>query len=295
MPANNWDLPTGITVNVSGGSQIDNSSAAARLYGGMTFNFLAGSGMSGAYIDLQNGILNFEDGASFTPSNIQHRGTTTYGITFSSTGFTTLTPGALYDGDGEDWSDVTFNLDVSEYETANGLVVELIDYASHDSPYDASFNPIVNVQAGDSGLTGTLSFDTASSKVIYTFDGVAPPPPPTYTITFINVDDSQTTEELEENEVATPPAGVNTATRTFTGWPTIDPATEDRTYTAQYDEVSTSADVTWDGGGADNKWTTAENWDNDTGTADGDVVLVGSAYTVNWDFGGGWHSPRQSC
>ena len=102
------DLPASIVVNVSGNSQITNTAAAARLYDGMTFNFSPGSGMSGAYIDLQNGTLNFEDGATFTPSNIQHRLTTTYGITFSSTGFTTLTPGTLRRGTDENWGDVTF-------------------------------------------------------------------------------------------------------------------------------------------------------------------------------------------
>ena len=235
MPANDWGLPTGITVNVAGGSQITNSASAARLYGDMTFNFLAGSGMGGVYIDLGDGILNFEDGATFTPGSIQQRGTTTYGITLSATGFTTLTPGGLVDGNGEDWSDVTFNLDVSKYDASNGLTVELIDFASHAGNYDGSFNPTVNVEAGDSGLSGTLSFDTASSKVIFTFDSA----PTTYEITFINVDDSQVVQTVNAGVVATPPAGVNTATRTFTGWPTVAAASADATYTALYDEAAT--------------------------------------------------------
>ena len=128
---------------------------------------------------------------------------------------------------------MTFNLDVSNYEVSNGTTVELIDYSGHDSAYGGTFNPTVNLTAGDSGLSGTLSFDTASSKVIYTFDSEAVTT--TYTITFINVDDTETTQTVDGGEVATPPAGVDTATRTFTGWPTILAATADATYTALYD------------------------------------------------------------
>ena len=66
-------------------------------------------------------------------------------------------------------------------------------------------------------------------KYIETFlDGAS------YTITFVNVDDSVTTQTVQQGEVATPPAGVNTAERTFTGWPTIAPAGADATYTAEY-------------------------------------------------------------
>jgi len=288
IPGNYWDLPTGVTINVSGNSQIVNNIAAARLYGGMTFNFSSGSGMSGAYIDLQNGILNFEDGATFTPNSIQHRLTTIYGLTLSSTGFTTLTPGILRQGTDEDWGDVTFNLDVSNYEVSNGTTVELIDYSGHDSAYGGTFNPTVNLTAGDSGLSGTLSFDTASSKVIYTFDSEAVTT--TYTITFINVDDTETTQTVDGGEVATPPAGVDTATRTFTGWPTILAATADATYTALYDVNAATADVIWDGGGADNLWTTAANWSGDTLPTTNQIVEISNGDTVDMP-GNDWTLP----
>lgn len=170
FPGNDWTLPAGVTVNVSGNSQISNTVAAARLYGGMTFNFSSGSGMSGAYIDLQNGTLNFTNGSTFTPNNIQHRGTTTYGITLANTGFTTLTPGVLYQGVTEDWSDVTFNIDVSAYDTANGIVLDLIDYNGHAAAYSGAFTPTVNIIDGGTGLSGVLTFDTFSSTVTLTVD-----------------------------------------------------------------------------------------------------------------------------
>ena len=230
VPANYWDLATGLTVNVSGNSLIGNSSAAARLFGGTTFNFSAGSGMTGQWIYLDNVTLSFEDGATFTPNTVEHSTAVTYEISLSSTGFTTLAAGFLRPFGDSDWSDVTFDIDFSNYDIINGLTVELIEFSGHDAAFDGSFNPTVNPTAGDSGLTGTLSFDTASSKVIYTFNTGGT----TYDITFVNVDGSQTTQTVGENVVATPPPGVNTATKTFTEWPAIAPATADATYTALY-------------------------------------------------------------
>ena len=170
IPGNVFDLPAGITVNVSGNSQISNAVAAARLYGGMTFNFAPGSGISGAYIDLYNGTFNFDNGAYFIPVAIQHRGNTTYGITFGTNGFTTLTPGHLFDAGSEVWSNVTFNIDYSNYDIAHGNTVELFDYAGHNTNYNGAFNPSVQVTAGSSGLSGALSFDTSNSKILYTFN-----------------------------------------------------------------------------------------------------------------------------
>ena len=278
MPSNDWTLPESIVVTVSGNSHIGNTYAAARLYGGMTFNFASGSGMSGAYIDLYNGILNFEAGSTFTPINIQHRGTTTYGITFSNAGFATLTPGALHSGTDEDWSNVTFNIDVSDYDVANGATVALIDYASHGPAYGGDFNPNVTLLAGDSGLTGSLAFDSADSKVVFNFDSVTAPT--TYTITFINVDGTETNQTVNAGDFAVPPVGVDTADKTFTAWPTIVAATADVTYSALYDLNASTADVIWDGDANDGLWTSAGNWNTNTVPTVADSVLVGSSATV---------------
>ena len=60
---------------------------------------------------------------------------------------------------------------------------------------------------------------------------------PTYDITFINVDGSQTVQNVEEGVVATPPPGVNTPDKTFTSWPTVLAASADTIYSALYDEL----------------------------------------------------------
>ena len=337
IPNDDYELGRSTTINVAGGSQLTNGSAAARFHTNMVFNFFAGSGIGGVWLQVENTTFNFEDGASFTAATVQHRFTSTYGLTLSSTGFTTLTPGILRSWDSDtDWSDVVFNLDVSSYDANNGLVVELIDFTNHDPIYSDNFTPTVNVTAGTSGLTGTLSFDSANSKVIYTFDsvpntyeitfvnvddtqvlqtvaeGVSPIPPAgvstdtrnftswptidpatedtiytalydepvTYTITFINVDGTETIQAVNENEAATPPTGVDTATRLFKGWPTVAAATANTSYTALYDEIPVNADIIWDGDAEDGEWTTAANWSTDSLPINTDEVFVGALATV---------------
>ena len=69
-----------------------------------------------------------------------------------------------------------------------------MDFTGHDSIYSDNFTPTVNVTEGTSGLTGTLSFDSVTSKLIYTFDSVQT----TYEITFVNVDDTQVVQTVAE-------------------------------------------------------------------------------------------------
>jgi uncharacterized repeat protein (TIGR02543 family) len=51
------------------------------------------------------------------------------------------------------------------------------------------------------------------------------------------VDGTQTTQTVNAGVVATPPVGVDTATKTFTSWPTVVAAVADATYTALYETL----------------------------------------------------------
>ena len=64
-----------------------------------------------------------------------------------------------------------------------------------------------------------------------------------YDITFINVDGSQTVQNVAEGVVATPPAGVSTTDKSFTAWPTIEPAYQNAVYEALYESLSTGGNV----------------------------------------------------
>jgi len=45
---------------------------------------------------------------------------------------------------------------------------------------------------------------------------------------------------------------------------------------------------TWDGGGADNNWSTGLNWSTDTVPGNGSTVQIGSGSTVSFDYASGW-------
>ena len=51
--------------------------------------------------------------------------------------------------------------------------------------------------------------------------------------------------------------------------------------------AASGATVSWDGGGVDDNWNTADNWSNNLVPSTGDVVTIGSAYTVNRAVSGG--------
>ena len=60
-----------------------------RLSGG-TINVGSTGVISGGFRDLNNGTLNFQDGAQFTASNWEQKGTNVFDFELSSTGFTAL-------------------------------------------------------------------------------------------------------------------------------------------------------------------------------------------------------------
>lgn len=140
---------------------------------GSTLNFsstgVMGSGIN--WIDLGTGaVLSFDDGASFgTSSTLEMRGATTLGFTLSDSGFDTLNLGALWDSGIAGWSEITVNLDVSDYDIVNGSSVVLMDFSNVVGDFTGDFNPVVNVVAGESGLEGELSFDSGSGQLLYSF------------------------------------------------------------------------------------------------------------------------------
>lgn len=156
------NLPSGCTVNLSGGSILTMSSGPIRL-AGSTINVAAGSALTGAWWDLSNGTLNLVDGSVATMSQWEQKGNNTFNFTLSETGFTTLTPGALWSGNGALWANATYNINMANYNPANGSAVVLMDFSSHNAVYNGTFNPSVNI-TGKSGWN--LTFDKTTSKLI---------------------------------------------------------------------------------------------------------------------------------
>ena len=209
------NLPQACTVTVSGASTLTVNPSPVRLNGSTLY--VSTGILAGGFWDLSNGKIHFENGAAATMTDWELKGSNTFGFKLGATGFSTLLPGRLRSGIGGGvtarWSTVTFNMDVSAYQVSNGASVVLVDFASHDNIFTNAFNPVINLVTNPAGPAAALSFDTAQSKLILTFDT----PPPI---------------------------------------------------------------KTWDGGGADNAWTTAANWNPDGVPVAGDTVAVGAGASV---------------
>jgi hypothetical protein len=93
---------------------------------GATFNVGSTGVISGGFRDLNNATLNFQDGAQFTASNWEHKGTNVFDFTLSSSGFTALGPGTLRSNGAVS---TTYRADLASYGGATQDVT-LVDFGS---------------------------------------------------------------------------------------------------------------------------------------------------------------------
>ena len=172
------DMNQSNTVKVEG--TLNRAGGVYRL--GHTNIELTGTGSLGAgitWLDTFDSTMSFTDGASFGNPNMgfEHKGTNVFNYTLSATGFRTLIAGGLYSGtyyggSAATWSNVTYNIDVSNYNLSNGTVVTLVDYASGTLPGNFATDAKVNIIAGSSGLNPKVTFNTSTSALIVTFPKV---------------------------------------------------------------------------------------------------------------------------
>ncbi len=80
--------------------------------------------ISGGFKDLNNATLNFQDGAQFTATNWEHKGTNVFDFELSSSGFTALTPGTLRSSGA---ISTTYTADLASYGGATQDVT-LVDF-----------------------------------------------------------------------------------------------------------------------------------------------------------------------
>ncbi|MBI9020768.1 MAG: hypothetical protein JEZ10_05890 [Verrucomicrobia bacterium] len=154
--------------------QLDFPAGTCRLNGSsVTLESNGSLSANTGWLDLLNGSIYFEDGASFGNANIsvEHKGNNTIGFKLSETGFATLQAGTVYAGNNGQfvaaWSNTTFNIDISEYNYTNGLSVVLADY---NSVFAGTFNPVVNIITNDSGLDADLSLNSTDASLVLTID-----------------------------------------------------------------------------------------------------------------------------
>ena len=115
----------GATVNLDG----ELTRAGVLRLGGSTFNVGSTGVISGGFRDLNSATLNFQDGAQFTASGWEHKGTNVFDFELSSTGFTALTPGTLYSNGA---TSTTYRADLANYSGATQDVT-LVDFGGDNT------------------------------------------------------------------------------------------------------------------------------------------------------------------
>ncbi len=143
---------------------------------GATLNLSGHLGAGIGWLDMNGGNIDFTDGAAFDNAgmNFEHKGNNTFGFKLSAGGFKTIVAGGLRRGSNGSfaaaWPNVTYNVDISDYDLRSGLRIVLVDFNGNDPVFDSGFNTAkVNILAGSSGLTANLSFDTSTSQLVLTF------------------------------------------------------------------------------------------------------------------------------
>ncbi len=122
-------------------------------FNGSTFNVGSTGIISGGFKDLNNATLNFQDGAQFTATNWEHKGTNVFDFELSSTGFTALTPTNFNVGSPS--PSTTYTADLASYGGATQDVT-LVDFGG-------DVTGLTNATFTDGGQY-TLSIDNTSSN-----------------------------------------------------------------------------------------------------------------------------------
>lgn len=96
-------------------------------FSGSTFNVGSTGIISGGYKDLNNATLNFQDGAQFTATYWEQKGTNVFDFELSSTGFTALTPTNFANSTSPTTPYTTYTADLASYSGATQDVT-LVDF-----------------------------------------------------------------------------------------------------------------------------------------------------------------------
>ncbi len=167
------DLGGGRTLSVAG--TLNRAGGVLRLNGAIV-NLSGHLASTLTFLDTNGGSMSFTDGAAFDNAGMgfEHKGNNTFGFKLSAAGFKTLKAGSLYSGNNglfsAAWSNVTYNVDISDYDLRSGLRVVLMDFTGHATVFGSNFNTAnVNIITGSSGLLANLAFETATSSLVLTF------------------------------------------------------------------------------------------------------------------------------
>ena len=161
------NLPANLTINLTGGSSITESSVI-RL-NNATISVGSGSGLTSigtGFWDLANADITFDDGAIATMDAWENKGTNTFTFNLGASGFTTLTPNRFFIGGGATIANATYTVDMAAYTGGSG-VITLVDYTSDFASMDnATFQGAGGLNVINTGSnTARLYWDDAAEAI----------------------------------------------------------------------------------------------------------------------------------
>jgi hypothetical protein len=161
--ANN--LPGAVTVNLSGNSALSTDGAVIRL-NNANINVASGSSLIGAFWDLANGDLTFDDGAIATMANWENKGNNTFTFNLGAAGFSTLTPGGFLIGGGTTIANATYIVDMANYTGVPGTI-DLMDFVANASGVTAASFQTATLSVINAGVNAgsTIVFDDVNHIV----------------------------------------------------------------------------------------------------------------------------------
>jgi hypothetical protein len=122
----NYDVSTNFLANATLNLDGELSGGLLR-FNGSTFNVGSTGIISGGFKDLNNATLNFQDGAQFTATYWEQKGTNVFDFELSSTGFTALTPTNFANSTSPTTPNTTYTADLASYSGATQDVT-LVDF-----------------------------------------------------------------------------------------------------------------------------------------------------------------------
>jgi len=130
------------------------------------FHLIGSSGPNVKKINVLNSIIKFEDGASFSnmDTRLGFEGKNTCAFTLSQAGFITISADKL--DHGSSWSEFTFEIDITRYDSSLVDQLTLLSFSSHHSMYDnENFNPTVRI-LDKKGRNAEFTFDINTSSFV---------------------------------------------------------------------------------------------------------------------------------
>lgn len=124
------NLPSTLTINL-GGSLVTGSGNVIRM-NNATLNIASTAVLGGAFWDLDDADLIFQNGASATMANWENKDLNNFTFVLGASGFSTLTPGTFRIGNGTlsgNIANASYTADLAAY-TGSGGTITLMDFTS---------------------------------------------------------------------------------------------------------------------------------------------------------------------